>query len=142
MTDADRLWALLADLELLIPLRQDALEKQLSTTFEQARDHDRQVIHVAKTPAFELQLRPADQGVEAMLEVRFVPPLHVGEPAVRARFAGGHSLPPPPPGWGPADAAGSYVAERPWGQIWFTFFTGDRLVQISIGPGMHGSPGV
>jgi hypothetical protein len=142
MTDADRLWALLADLERLIPLRQDALEHQFATAFEQARDHDRQVIYVARTPAFELLLRPPGPDVEAMLDVRFAPPLQVSPSAVYARFAGGHSLPPPPPGWGPADAAGSYVAERPWGQIWFTFFTGDRLTQLSIGPGMRGSPGV
>jgi hypothetical protein len=142
MTDADQLWALLADIERLLPLRQEALEQQFRTTFEQARDHNRQLIHVAKTPTFELELRPPSAGVDAMLVVRFAPPLQVGTAAVHEHFPGGHSLPPPPPGWGPPDAAGAYVAERPWGQIWFTFFTGDRLMQLSIGPGMHGSPGV
>ena len=142
MTDADQLWALLAELELQLPLRQELLERQFSTTFQPARDHNRQLIHVAKTSAFELELRPSGPGVDAMLVVRFAPPFQIGMAAVHERFPGGHSLPPPPPGWGPPDAAGSHVAERPWGQIWFTFFTGNRLVQLSIGPGMRGSPGV
>ena len=57
-------------------------------------------------------------------------------------FPGGYSLPPPPPGIAPPEFAGAYVVDRPWGQLWFTFYTGDRLVSVALAPGRKGSPGV
>ena len=61
-----------------------------------------------------------------------------------ARFPGGGWVPPPPPGMGgaPPDASGAYWVDRPWGQLWFAFLSGDRLAKISVSPGARGSPGV
>lgn len=142
MSDDDRLWELVRGIEERLPLRRERLEAFFATTFATSRDHNRRPILVGKSARYELELRPANGSVDGDLTVRFTPALNVDASAVVARFADGSSLPPPPPGYGPAEAAGAYVANRPWGQIWFTFFTGNRLTQISIGPGMRYSPGV
>lgn len=142
MTDDEQLWALLADLEARLPFRQESLEQLFAATFEEGRDHARQLIYRAKTRTYELELRAASPGFDGMLVIHLSPPLRVSDAVVHARLPGGTWLPPPPPGWGPPDAATTYVAQQPWGQIWFAFFTGDRLKTVSIAPGMRSSPGV
>lgn len=136
MVDDAQLWSLLAGIEERLPLRPETLQAFFGATFEKSRDHNRQPILVATTSTSEMELSAGS------LTVRFTPPLQVSSAAVYQRFPGGNSLPPPPPGYGPAGAEAAYIATRPWGQIWFKFFTGSRLTQVSIAPGTRPSPGV
>jgi hypothetical protein len=140
--DASELWRLLDAIEARIPLERDGLEGLFETTFATDVDHNRQPILVAKTPRHALELRLPKGPAPGELTVRFAHPVSLDPDAVHGRFPGGSSLPPPPPGYGPSEAQGIYVADRPWGQIWFAFHTGNRLVQLSIAPGRYGSPGV
>ncbi|HEY1547567.1 MAG TPA: hypothetical protein VGG28_07100 [Kofleriaceae bacterium] len=130
---SDDLWSLLAGLEAQLPVRRESLEAFLGTALEPMRDRKL----VAKTPSYAIEVRH-----EGDVAVVFTPPFPISSSTVGQRFPNGHALPPPPPGWGPADAAGTYVVDRAWGQIWFSFFVGDRLAQLSLAPGRHGSPGI
>jgi len=71
-----------------------------------------------------------------------VPGVAVDWTTFAEKYPGGYSLPPPPPGYGPQELQGAYVVDRSWGQIWFTFHTGDRVVRVAFAPGRRGSPGV
>ena len=70
------------------------------------------------------------------------PPVLVDAPTLAAWFPDHHVLPPPPPGFAPADAAGVFVANRPWGQLWFALHHGDRVVQLTVLTGRHHAHGV
>jgi hypothetical protein len=76
------------------------------------------------------------------LTVRFLAPPTVDPAQLDRRFSEVSALPPPPPGYGPPEAEGAYVVQRGWGQLWFAFHTGSRLVSISLAVGASGSPGV
>jgi hypothetical protein len=142
MLDDQQLWNLIGEIEARLPLQRGTLEAFLGTRFGSSRDHNGQPILVATTSQYEIVLRPAREGYGGNVSIAFTPPAKVAMSSVYQRFPGGHSLPPPPPGYGSPDAAGAYIANRSWGQIWFTFFTGDRLMNIMFGPGMRSSPGV
>jgi len=142
MSADDQLWTLVEGLEQQLPLQQDRLEAFFGATFETRKNHNKRPILVSRTARYEVEVHPPSGAFQGDMTVRFTSPLTVDPNAVVKRFPGGHSLPPPPPGYGPADAQGAYVADRPWGQIWFAFYTGNRLFQLSISPGLRGSPGV
>lgn len=83
-----------------------------------------------------LELAPRDQ------VLTLEPPVIVDGATLAAWFPDHFVLPPPPPGYGPVEASGVFVANRPWGQLWFAQHTGDRIVHITVAPGRHLSPGV
>jgi hypothetical protein len=90
---------------------------------------------VAETPRFSVELGLPKYDVAGSLAFHFAPAMASGSgAAVMERFPGGHHVPPPPPGSGaPAELAGAYVVDRPWGRWWF---------RLAMEPGVHGSPGV
>jgi hypothetical protein len=138
----EELIALLGALEQQLPLNADALAAHFGVTFAEQRDHNRQKILVGKTADFSIELRPPTGANPGHLAIELAKPV-VWRDYFKA-FPGGHPVPPPPPGWGaaPPDAQGAYIATRSWGQFWFRFHTGDRLVSFTMSPGSFGSPGV
>ena len=140
MGDSEELWDLISGIEEQLPLQRDTLEAFFGTSFKGSVDWNGRPILVATTKRYEVELLAAQGDHPGNMTVKFEPPLRVASSAVYQRFPGGHSLPPPQ--YGANDLEGAYVANFSWGQIWFTFYTGNRLTQISIGPGMRGSPGV
>jgi hypothetical protein len=112
MTSRDDLWKLLAEVELALPLSRDTVEALFDATFNTTVDHDRQPLLVAKTDRYELELRPPAGPFEGNMTVRFATPFRVGSGDVFEHFPDGHSLPPPPPGIGPPDLEGAYIANR------------------------------
>jgi hypothetical protein len=139
--DAREVFALLDELETYVPLRADTLEARFGVTFEVTRDWRQRELLVAKTSALEIELRPSGDAGPGDLSI-MLPGVHVTWPVLAEKYPGGRSLPPPPPGYGPAEALYAYVVDRPFGQLWFTFYTGDRLVRVALEPGRSGSPGV
>jgi hypothetical protein len=136
------LFSLIATIEDQLPLQRDLLEALFGASFKGTVDHNRQPILVATVGGLEITFHAVTSTSEGSVSVHFDPPLRVAERTLLQRFPDGHSLPPLPPGYSPPGAQGIYIAERPWGQIWFALYTGDRLVTITLRPGMHGSPGV
>lgn len=135
-------FTLVASIEDDLPLQRDTLEILFGVSFKGSVDHNRQPILVATTAAAEIELRVPKGASEGSLGIRFTPPPVLPSSAITERFPVGHWVPPPPPGYGVPDAQGAYIVERPWGQLWFALYTGDRLFQISFAPGKRGSPGV
>ncbi len=141
VVSASELWELIVQLEAQLPLSQDRIGAAFGATFEATRDHNKDVVLVAKTPRFELGLRPATDTFDGQLTIA-LSGTTIESKVLAEHFPDGHSVPPPPPGYGPADAQGIYIANRPWGQIWFAMYRGDRIAHLTIRPGVHGSPGI
>jgi hypothetical protein len=140
--DATELWSLIATIEQQLPLQRDLLEALFGASFKGSVDHNKQPILVAATRQLEVELRPAKGTDAGALSIQLAHPSQVTDDTLVAQFTDGHWLPPPPPGYGPVDARGVYVANRSWGQIWFALHAGDRVARISFAPGARGSPGV
>lgn len=139
---ATELWDLLTALEDQLPLQRDLLEAQFGASFKGTVDHNKQPILVASTAQHEITLRAPKGTDEGSLSVSLASPAIIDGRTLLERYPDGHSLPPPPPGYAPKDAQGVYIANRPWGQIWFALYSGDRIVQFTLNPGRHHSPGV
>lgn len=142
MSDDERVWSLVQSIEDELPLQRDTLEALFGVSFKGSVDQFRQPILVATTACYEVELRAPSGASQGSLGIRFTPPPVMPSSSMTTRFPGGHWVPPPPPGYGVPDAQGAYIVERPWGQLWFALYTGDRLFQVSFAPGKRGSPGV
>jgi len=139
---SDELWSLVTSIEEQLPLQRDLLEALFGVSFKGTVDHNRQPLLVATTASYEVELRVPTGPSQGSLGIKFTPPPILPSSSITATFPVGHWVPPPPPGYGVPDAQGAYIVERPWGQLWFALYTGDRLFQISFAPGKRGSPGI
>jgi len=131
---------LLDELEHLLPLRAEVIAARFGVTFTETKDQWQRRQLVATSTLGKLSMRPATDDDLGELALELAAPVTWRDYLVT--FPGGHSTPPPPPGIAPSELQGGYVVTRPWGQFWFTFYSGDRLVRFSMGPGRSGSPGV
>jgi hypothetical protein len=138
----------LGSLEKEIPLDEAKLASRLRTTFKAEKDVNRKTVLVAST------FQPNPHGI-ALASVRFRPARKddpgellielagsiVDEEALKTHYKEGNWRPPPPPGWAPEGAGPTYIVDRPWGEIWFTFQSG-TVRRVAFSFGQHSGSGV
>ncbi len=146
---AEKLFEMLLALEKTFPPTEAMLRSSLGVSFAVQEDRNGAKVLVSKS------IGPNPFGV-AISRVEFHPPQGenpgdlfivlsgstIDSREVEKRFPGGSWAPPPPPGWGPADAGPVDFVDRSWGQFLFAFGRGDILRSVDLGFGKHGSPGI